>query len=89
MNFEWDEAKRERNLEKHGIDFVDCAALFDGRPALTVQSRFADEARFLTTGLVEKRLITVVWTMRGENMRFISARRAREAERRRYDALHS
>ena len=28
MEFEWDEAKRDRNLEKHHIDFADAAELF-------------------------------------------------------------
>jgi uncharacterized DUF497 family protein len=30
MNSEWDEAKRQSNLHKHGIDFVDAARIFDG-----------------------------------------------------------
>ena len=28
MDFEWDEAKQARNLEKHQIDFADAAELF-------------------------------------------------------------
>ncbi|MHC5611477.1 MAG: BrnT family toxin [Nostoc sp.] len=30
MEFEWDEAKRLTNLRKHGIDFIDILAVFDG-----------------------------------------------------------
>ncbi len=33
MEFEWDENKRESNLSKHGIDFVDAAKIFN-RPVL-------------------------------------------------------
>jgi len=38
LRFEWDENKREANLLKHGLDFMDGAALFDGRPVLTYPS---------------------------------------------------
>jgi uncharacterized DUF497 family protein len=31
MEFEWDEAKRERNLTKHGVDFLLAEMLFDAR----------------------------------------------------------
>jgi len=29
MGFEWDEAKRLANLDKHGIDFIDIPEVFD------------------------------------------------------------
>jgi uncharacterized DUF497 family protein len=29
MDFEWDENKREQNLEKHGLDFTDVISVFD------------------------------------------------------------
>ncbi len=38
MEFEWDEAKRESNLTKHGIDFPLAEMLFDGRPVITAPS---------------------------------------------------
>lgn len=31
--FEWDEAKRLANLDKHGLDFIDSIELFDGVPS--------------------------------------------------------
>ena len=89
MEFQWDEPKRLANVLKHGIDFRRAALLFDGRPHVTVRSTFAAEERFLTTGEVDGRVITVVWTPRGEVVRFISVRRARDAEERRYRDLHS
>ena len=30
MSFEWDARKAEENLEKHGVDFTDAIAIFDG-----------------------------------------------------------
>jgi len=49
MRFEWDEAKRRRNLENHGIDFIRAQEVFDGRPALTHPSGEG-------VGLLEKRV---------------------------------
>ncbi len=34
MDFEWDENKRERNIRKHGIDFVSVVSIFDDPNAL-------------------------------------------------------
>ena len=89
MRFEWDEAKRRRNLDKHGIDFIRAQEVFDGRPACTYPSPRADEARFVTVALLLGRCCAVVWTRRGpETIRIISARRARHAEESAYRQLH-
>jgi uncharacterized protein len=50
MQFEWDEDKRRANIAKHGIDFIDVAALFDGRPVVTYASPRNNEKRWSTTG---------------------------------------
>jgi len=42
------------------------------------------EDRFLATGMIEGRLVTVVFTERGERTRIISARKANTDERRKY-----
>ena len=86
--FEWDEAKRLANIEKHNIDFVDMREVFDDRPTFTNTGQAAEEERYLTTGLVNDVFFTVVWTVRGSRIRIISARRARDAERRAYRELH-
>jgi hypothetical protein len=89
MEFEWGEAKRLIVLQERGIDFVRLAqALFDGRPVVTVPSSRDGEDRFVTIGLSEGRLFTVVWTWRDEVIRIITARRARDGEERRYRALY-
>jgi uncharacterized DUF497 family protein len=38
MQFEWDEAKRNSNLSKHGVDFLRMQMLFDERPVITAAS---------------------------------------------------
>jgi uncharacterized DUF497 family protein len=88
MEFEWDEAKRRGNLAKHGVDFVDAQALFDGRPVLTVLSPRSGEERSATTGEIDGRFYTVISTQRGKRIRIISARRARDGEQRAYRSLY-
>jgi len=87
MEFEWDPAKREANLAKHRIDFIQASELFDGRPVWTARSTYSDEARYLTTGVIEERFVKVVWTRRNQAIHIISARRARDGERRAYHTL--
>jgi uncharacterized protein len=86
--FEWDEAKRQRVLQERGIDFVDAQAVLDGRPAYTYPSTRTEEERWVTVAHVEGKSLAVVWTPRGTNIRIITARRARDGERRAYRALH-
>lgn len=83
--FEWDEAKRQANLEEHGIDFEDAATIF-ARPYLRIRSDRNNEVRFVAIGCIEDVEIAVVYTVRPEACRIISARRARTNERKEYHA---
>ncbi len=87
--FEWDEGKRQRNLVKHGLDFLRASQIFDGRPILSVPALNSAEVRFLSVGELEGRIVAVVWMRRGEVIRLISARPARLSERRVYYAAFS
>ena len=89
MRFEWDETKRRSNLEKRKIDFAGARQLFDDRSFVEVRSSYVHEERFLTTAIMDDRFVTVIWTRRGDAIRFISARRARDGEERAYRELHS
>ncbi len=84
MDFEWDEDKRQANVEKHGLDFIRVTQVFDGRPRMDSASPRAGEHRVQTTAQLEGRFVTVVWTEREEGVRIISARRARDGEERAY-----
>lgn len=88
MQTEWDEAKRLQNIEKHGVDFIRIAKIFDGRPVYTYHSPRGGEDRWGTVGLFEDRFYLVIWTRRGEKVRIISAYRADEWEIREYRQLH-
>ena len=85
MEFEWDSIKNQRNIEKHGIDFVDAVRIFE-RPTLTVvdNRRNYGEKRIAATGTVEEVILYVVYTVRDGIWRIISARRANRRERKKY-----
>ena len=87
FEFEWDENKRLSNIAKHGIDFARAQALFDGRDAMEVELAHRDEVRYSAKGLLDNKFVTVIWTWRGANIRIISARRAQDAESRKYRQL--
>jgi uncharacterized DUF497 family protein len=77
MAFEWDKAKDEVNARKHGIRFADTFAVFEDPNALTVDDNEQGEERLVTIGMdCFGRLLVVVYTWRGDNIRIISARRA-------------
>lgn len=90
MEFSWDEEKREWVLAERGIDFLRVAhSLFDGRPLLTVPTIRGAEERFLSIGPIDAKFFAVIWTWRNEKIRIITARRARDAEEKRYRSLFS
>ena len=83
MLFEWDENKRQVNLAKHHIDFLDAARVFDA-PVFEKTERRRNEDRIVAIGLMAGIEIVVVYVMRGERRRLISARRANRNERQAY-----
>ena len=82
--FEWDENKRELNLEKHGIDFVDAIDVFMDLSRIETESSRDKELRYQTIGAVNDVVILVVYTYRAGTVRLISARRASKNEREAY-----
>jgi uncharacterized DUF497 family protein len=85
MKFEWDEAKRRVNIEKHGIDFADLEPLFDGETVIILDDRFDyGEYRFITLGLLNGIVLVVVHTETDEVIRIISARKATKYEEKSY-----
>jgi uncharacterized DUF497 family protein len=84
IKFEWDSHKANLNVAKHGIDFEDAKTIFLDPKRLQTESYRNEEARYLVVGKVEDRVIVVVYVVRGEYYRLISARRAREYEKKRY-----
>lgn len=84
MDFECDPAKSAANLDKHGIDFDRARTLWNDPDRLEIPARSIDESRSQVIG----RIGDVVWsafiTMRGDRIRIISVRRARDEEKATY-----
>ena len=87
MIFEWDEAKRAANLAKHGVDF-EAVRAFDWETATQSLDRRRNygEARWRAYGLIGVRLYVLVFTLRGEQVRIISLRKANVLEVAEYEA---
>ena len=86
MRYQWDRNKASTNLNKHGIDFADAVSVFSDELAITIfDDRFAEE-RFITIGMdILSRILVVVYTLRDDEIRLISARKATRNERRQYE----
>ena len=81
----WDEAKRRRNLQKHGVDLA-IAERFDFVTAVIQEddSETYGEQRQIAIGRIDDALYVYVYTLRGEEDHAISLRKATPRERRRY-----
>jgi uncharacterized DUF497 family protein len=82
VNFEWDATKAAANVRKHRVDFADAVAVFDDASAVTIPDEdSSDEERWVTIGRdAFERLLVVVYTWRGTDIRLISARTATRRE---------
>jgi uncharacterized DUF497 family protein len=91
MQFEYDERKNAVNVAKHGIDLADAAWVFADPMRLDAvdQRREYGEPRRVVVGAVLGRVWVVVYTLRGEAVRLISARKANEREQKRYQDLRA
>ena len=68
MEYEWDEAKRQANIEKHRIG-LEAANEFEWDTAIKVPTMRHGELRFIATGYIGDRLHTVIYAERGSRLR--------------------
>jgi uncharacterized protein len=80
MPFEFDPTKSAANKDKHGISFEEAQALWGDESRIENDARFDGEARHLVTGWIGDHLWTAIFTLRQDNVRLISVRRARDEE---------
>lgn len=82
--FEFDPAKSEANLAKHGIDFDEATEIWTDSRLFEAPIRREGESRFLVVGMTRGKVWSAIITYRGQAIRIISVRRARAYETRRY-----
>lgn len=89
IHFEWDSAKSQSNLAKHGIDFEEAKSVFSDEFARVIydENHSSSEDRFVILGMSEKlRILVVVHCFRQDDevVRIISARKATPNEQKQY-----
>lgn len=87
MEYEWDAEKAAQNLAKHNVDFSGARSVFKDIDALVAPDNRRDyrEPRFnIIAKDIAGDVLTVTFTIRGDVVRLISARKASRDERKRY-----
>jgi uncharacterized DUF497 family protein len=81
----FDESKRQVNIERHGIDFIGCDAIWDNFTITREDTRQAyGEERLVTFGLLHNEVVVLVYTERSGTPHIISLRKAEKYEARYY-----
>jgi uncharacterized DUF497 family protein len=85
MEISFDPEKRAATLRERGLDFADAARVFDAPKFEFEDDRFDyPEVRWSTIGLLDDRMVVVIWTEAEGGRRVLSMRKANEREQARY-----
>lgn len=87
MEFDWDYDKNKSNNEKHGIDFNDAKEVFkddNSKVAPDLRKDYGED-RLKIIGKIYGSIISVIYTVRNNATRIISARKASSNERKEYN----
>ena len=68
----------------HGVDFIGAQALWSDADRLEIPARSRDEPRVQVIGQIGDVMWSAFATMRGDRIRIVSVRRARDEERAAY-----
>ena len=86
VEYQWDPEKAKRNIKQHSVRFSDAITIFVDDRAITIEDDNPDEQRFVTIGMdATARILVVVYTWRGDDIRIISARKATRNETKQYE----
>jgi uncharacterized protein len=81
MKIEFDPDKNKRNIDMRGLPFS-IVERFDFSSSLEdIDDRHISEIRIIAIGRIRFHIYTLVYTMRGENIRVISLRKSNKKER--------
>lgn len=87
--FEWDKGNLE-HIKRHGVDYKECEEMFSNKPLLISEDLAHSQAeeRFRVLGRTNnKRSLYLVFTVRGKNIRVVSARDQNKKERGRLNEM--
>jgi uncharacterized protein len=86
--FDWDKGNKQKNWEKHQVDYTECEQVFFNKPLLLSEDpqHSAQEKRYYVLGRSDiHRPLFIVFTIRGNKIRVISARDQSKKERNIYE----
>lgn len=92
IGFEWDKGNKEKNWRKHKVDWRECEEVFFDKNLKTFYDikHSQKEERFTALGKTNKgRKLFVVFTLRGNKIKVISARDMSKKERSLYEKTKS
>jgi uncharacterized protein len=81
MTFEFDQVKSLSNKEKHGIDFHEAQHLWLDPERVVIPARTLNEMRYLMVARFNGVFWSTIFTIRGDLIRIISVRKARQNEK--------
>ena len=82
MTISYDPDKHVKTLTERGLDFEDAPRVFAGRTLTLIDDRWDyGEIRYLTYGLLDDRMVVIVWTPREETRHIISMRKCNAREK--------
>ena len=87
-DFEWDEGNIKKNWERHRVSHIECEEVFFNRPIIVKndEPHSTGEDRYFVLGKTDAgRLLFIVFTLRGNKIRIISARDINRKERKIYE----
>lgn len=85
MEISFDPVKRRTTLRERGLDFADAGKVFAGPKFEAEDERFAyPERRYSTIGLLNERMVVIIWAEADGGRRIISMRKANEREQARF-----
>lgn len=88
LEFDWDKGNKEKNWEKHQVDFRECEEIFFNKPVkfFPDPKHSKKEKRFVVYGITNKgRKLTIVFVFRNKKIRVVSAQSMSRKERRIYE----
>ncbi len=80
--FDWNEGNNLKNYTKHGVTKKEAEEVFENVPFIMVKAKYKKEDRYLVFGESKNaKLLCVIYTIRNNKIRIISARPQSKNER--------
>ena len=88
VGFDWDRGNKQKNWDKHQVDFRECEEVFFNRPLIIGKDRTHSdyETRYYALGRTDaSRRLFLAFSIKNNKIRVISAREQTSKERQKYE----